>query len=333
MKRVLVTGATSGLGRNAVEYLLKTGIPVRATGRNAAVGAELAAAGAQFVALDLATAGAPELLELVSGCDTVWHCAALSSPWGSLADFEAANVTATIELAKAALVARATRFVHVSTPALYFDFKHRLGIREDFVPKRYVNHYAATKARAEAELRELTNRHGTLHTTILRPRAIFGPHDRVLLPRLLRLVAEREGSLVLPRAGKTVLDLTYVDNVVRAMHFASVSHRHESGEAFNVTNGEPVEIGATLRELFHHLKRPLTLRGAPAPLLALAGQGAELLGHLTGKEPAVTRYSLGALTYDMTLDIRKAGQQLCYAPVVPMETALQRTAAWLKSNP
>ncbi len=36
--KVLVTGATSGLGRNAVEYLRNKGISVRATGRNEAMG-------------------------------------------------------------------------------------------------------------------------------------------------------------------------------------------------------------------------------------------------------------------------------------------------------
>ncbi len=36
--KALVTGATSGLGRNAVEYLRNKGISVRATGRNEAMG-------------------------------------------------------------------------------------------------------------------------------------------------------------------------------------------------------------------------------------------------------------------------------------------------------
>lgn len=36
--KVLVTGATSGLGRNAVEYLRHKGVSVRATGRNEAMG-------------------------------------------------------------------------------------------------------------------------------------------------------------------------------------------------------------------------------------------------------------------------------------------------------
>lgn len=46
--KVLVTGATSGLGRNAVEYLRNKGISVRATGRNEAMGKLLSKMGASL---------------------------------------------------------------------------------------------------------------------------------------------------------------------------------------------------------------------------------------------------------------------------------------------
>ena len=44
--KVLVTGATSGLGRNAVEWLLAAGHTVYATGRDRSVGEQLRQAGA-----------------------------------------------------------------------------------------------------------------------------------------------------------------------------------------------------------------------------------------------------------------------------------------------
>ncbi|HDX5576879.1 TPA: NAD(P)-dependent oxidoreductase, partial [Escherichia coli] len=45
--KVLVTGATSGLGRNAIEFLCQKGISVRATGRNEAMGKLLEKMGAE----------------------------------------------------------------------------------------------------------------------------------------------------------------------------------------------------------------------------------------------------------------------------------------------
>ncbi|MCB6146031.1 hypothetical protein LHK12_16155, partial [Providencia rettgeri] len=38
----------------------------------------------------------------MTGCDAIWHCAALSSPWGKRQDFETTNVHATQILATAA---------------------------------------------------------------------------------------------------------------------------------------------------------------------------------------------------------------------------------------
>ncbi|MBE8207943.1 NAD(P)-dependent oxidoreductase, partial [Leptospira borgpetersenii serovar Ballum] len=54
--KYLGTGATSGLGRNAVEALLAQGCDVRATARVESAGAGLTALGAPAVPLELAQA-------------------------------------------------------------------------------------------------------------------------------------------------------------------------------------------------------------------------------------------------------------------------------------
>lgn len=332
MKTVLVTGATGGLGHNAVEFLLKQGFRVRATGRNAYRGDALVQLGAQFYCVDLAEGNLDALDELVEGVDAVWHCAALSSPWGSYREFERCNVHATFRLLYAAGKAGVSRFVHVSTPALYFDYQHHQNIAETYRPSAYVNHYASSKALAEQAVQESVLACPEMTHVVLRPRAIFGPHDRVLLPRLDALHAQHNGRVPLPHGGKTVLDLTYVDNVVHAMWLASTVQGVVSGSVYNVTNGAPREIGQVLAELYAQRGKPFAVRSVPYPVLDCAARAMEAVSAFTGKEPKFTRYSIGALAYDMTLDIGKIERELGYEPQVGMEEALRRTTRWMKKN-
>ncbi|CCI77908.1 unnamed protein product [Klebsiella pneumoniae subsp. rhinoscleromatis SB3432] len=81
--KVLVTGATSGLGRNAVEYLRNKGISVRATGRNEAMGKLLSKMGAEFIPADLTELVSSQAKVMLAGIDTLWHCSSFTSPWGT----------------------------------------------------------------------------------------------------------------------------------------------------------------------------------------------------------------------------------------------------------
>lgn len=104
--KVLVTGATSGLGRNAVEFLCSKGVSVRATGRNEAMGKLLEKMGAEFVHADLTELVSSQAKVMLAGIDTLWHCSSFTSPWGTQEAFDLANVRATRRLGEWA-VARA----------------------------------------------------------------------------------------------------------------------------------------------------------------------------------------------------------------------------------
>ena len=333
MSRFLVTGATGGLGRNAVRLLQERGVAVRACGRNLDAGRALQREGAHFVALDLARCTDGEMDALVAGVETVWHCAALSSPWGAEADFMAANVTATRRLLDAAARAGVGNFVHISTPAIYFDYRDRADVPESFRPAAFVNAYARTKALAELEVQRGVQQHPAMRCAILRPRAIFGPHDQVLMPRLARVLDARGGRLPLPRGGAARIDVTYVDNVVHAMWLASTNAALPSGSVFNVTNQEPAQLKDILQRLFGDaMGQPFRIVALPYPLMAAIARAMQFAARFTGKEPALTPYSVGAIGFDMTLDNTHAQQLLGYRPLVTLSDGIARTAAWMKQH-
>ena len=324
----LVTGGTGFVGGALARRLHAQGARVMALGRNPEAGAALAREGIGFVRADLADAVA--VAEACQGQDMVFHCGALASPWGPYARFYAANVTGTENVIDGCQQHGVQRLIHVSTPSVYFGTQPRLNVREDApLPAKPLSHYAATKRLAELAV-ERAHAAG-LPTITIRPRAIFGPGDNVLLPRLLRQV--RSGRLRVIGAGDTVADLTYIDNVVDALLLCAEAPAHALGRTYNITNGETVRLWDLVARLCVALGYPpphkrISMRAA----LAVAGALEAVYTLLPGREPPLTRYTVRMLAQDATLDITAARRDLGYAPRVSIEDGLTRFVEWWRDQ-
>jgi len=316
-RRALVTGATGGLGLALVEALSAEGYEIRAVGRRPNVAPRLRAMGAEVVLADLEEA---DLAPLCADRDVVFHAAALSSPWGPDAAFRRANVEVTDRLLEAARGARIDRFVYVSSPSIYTCMADRRGLTEADPPAvRPMNAYARTKL--EAERRVLAADGEGLRTVALRPRALIGPDDAVLLPRVLRLV--RKGRFPLFRGGLGEVELTDVRDAARALLLADRAEA-AAGLAINISGGRPVTVKALALALSAALDRPLALIPIPMALArAAAATMAGVASTLPGRpEPPLTPYSLAALAYSQTFDLTRARDLLGYRPEhVALETA------------
>lgn len=315
-----MTGATGGLGLAVTAALIAAGHQVRATGRNERLSPRLSAMGAEFRPASLLDAQA--LPCLTDSMDGVIHCAALSSPWGRYRDFYDINVLATRRLMVMAREAGAKGFVFVSSPSVYARTRDQANLTEaDPITEHPLNAYAATKALAEAEVIAASS--PAMPCVALRPRAIVGPDDTVLMPRVLRLIDR--GRFPMLRGGEALIELTDVRDVARALVTALVRAPDLGGEVINISGGRSLRVRDMVTALAAARGCDLRLIDLPWPLAhGLAHIFESLCAVLPGRpEPPVTPYGLSVLAFSQTFDLSKARRLLDYAPVYDaFQTAL-----------
>ena len=192
-------------------------------------------------------------------------------------------------------------------------------------------------------------------SVILRPRGLIGVGDTSIVPRLMhandtigipvfrrhrqqifpkklgrlgRLRLPHPQLLRLPRRGqpgRTIIDLTCVENVAYATRLAAESPA-AAGRIYNITNGDPRPVTDVVDELFtllgavpRYRRRNATVLYGVASLLELVYAMLRLPG-----EPPVTRYTVCALAYSQVLDISAARRDLGYEPIVSLDEGIRR---------
>jgi nucleoside-diphosphate-sugar epimerase len=260
---------------------------------------------------------------LVSQTDHIIHAAALSSPWGRYEDFESANVQTQKNLLIAARESGISRYIYISSPSIYFDATDRINIREaDPLPEKFINSYAATKWMAEKELMQ-----SGLPYIILRPRALIGRGDTVIMPRLIH--AFREGKLKIIGDGNNLVDLTSVANMAHAIEQSLIAEEAGLNQSYNITNGEPVRLWDSIDEVLSLLGYRFTPKKVPYTVVNLVARWLEWKSKMTNfKEPVLTTYGVGTLARSFTMDITKARTLLNYVPEVTTHEAMKEFAEW-----
>jgi len=320
---VLGPGAGGFLGRNLVERLVERGDRVRAFARGRYP--ELEALGAQCVQGDLMDREAT--VAACRGIDLAFHTAAVTDLWGRWAHFHGINTLGTRHVVEGCRVHGVGRLVFTSSPSVVFDGTDQCGLDESTpYPKRWLCHYAHTKALAEQHVLAASGQDG-LVTCSLRPHLIWGPRDRHLIPQLLERA--RRGRLRQVGDGTNRIDMTYIDNAVDAHLQAADALAPGSavaGRAYFLSQGEPVNCWAWINAI-------LALAGLPPARRAVSLGAAWRLGaaleatwrflHLPG-EPPMTRFLAAQLGRSHYYDVTRAKEDFGYRPRVSTEEGMRR---------
>jgi nucleoside-diphosphate-sugar epimerase len=303
--KIIVTGATGSLGAILTRYFSSQGHEVIAIGRMKNPPDKLLSY-AKYYRTDITH---PYSLP---DADICIHTAALSDDKGSKSEFY--NVNGTRNTLTAASSCR--KFIHISSSSVYLPSDNPLP--ETIAGKqnnKQLSNYGFSKLLTEEMLIE-TSRFESCY--ILRPRAHYGCGDKVILPRLLKLVKNKE--IHRPGSMKVDISLTHYDNMIHAVECCLQSGKNGIN-IYNVSD----ERSYVFIEIIRKLTRALYGQELPEKQMPIALLKAMAIFKLGGITPLLVR----SFTRNMVLDISKIKEELNYKPVTDFYASLNDLTQWV----
>ncbi len=318
--RLLVTGASGFVGGRLWERATAAGHEVVGIGRR-----RLDRPG--YLSVDLGRVSPAQLPDLPWQPDAVIHCAARATPYAPRREYVRDNELATRTVVDWCTRLGRPRLVHVSSSSVLYRDGDQLDLTEDSpVGPDFANDYARTKAGSERIVRTYGG-----SWVIARPRAVFGPGDTVLFPRIIAAAKAGRVPRLTGRETPAVGDLIYVDNL--ADYLLQLASRPDLGGVYNLTNAEPVEIQAMLLDVITQLgfdpptrEVSLTTAMRAASVLERAWRVLRLPG-----EPPITPYGVGVLSWSKTFVPDKMLRDLG-APAVSVAQGVEEFVAWQREH-
>ena len=203
--------------------------------------------------------------QVVTGCDWVFHEAALPSVPRSVAEpvkSNAHNVDATLQLLVLARDAGVKRFMFASSSSIYGDVD--VALKHEGLPPNPLSPYALQKYTGEKYCQLFHGLYG-METVSLRYFNVFGPRQSFdspysgVIAKFCTAMLTSEEPIIFGD-GLQARDFTYIDNVVQANLLAAKGPAEKvAGKVFNVAGGQSIsllELVASLNRLTGQSLKP-----------------------------------------------------------------------------
>lgn len=327
--RYLITGATGFVGGHLAEACVARGLTVSTIARGSSDTALLDKLGVTIQRGDLTDADV--VRQAVAAADVVVHCAAKVGDRGPVEEYRAVNVEALRGLLDACKDRSLKRFVHVSSLGVY-EARHHYGTDEsEPLPATHIDGYTQTKVEAEHLVMQYYRDH-KIPVVVLRPGFVYGPRDKVVLPRLIRRMTTKKVHYL--GGDRRALNTIYIDNLVDAV-FLAVDNPKAVGQAYNLTDGEFVSKRRFIEAVADGLGLRKSKQVLPRWLAAVVVwvlRRQIIRAGATGKPP-ITHAQFKFLLLNLDFSIEKAKRELGYQPRVSFDDGIRRTMAWYRDNP
>lgn len=297
---IAITGGTGFVGQALIDLAQRRGVTLRSLARKVPADQRVV----DWVPGDLSDKDA--LARLVEGAEAVIHIAGQVRA-RDVSEFEAANVTGTLNVIEAALAARIPRLVFVSS----------LAARE---PE--LSTYGASKARAEKLVMA-----SPLDWTIVRPPAVYGPRDGEMLD-----LFKMAGRGIVPMPSQGHASMIHVGDLARLLLAVLPSGEDTTGCIFEPDDGRAG--GWEHRELARAIgwamgKRPIVPR-LPRGVLDFA---AKMDGLVRGDGAKLTPDRVGYMCHpDWVSSAEAKPPESLWKPKIATREGLKATARWYREN-
>ena len=310
--KIAITGANGFVGAALCRYFYKKGHEIIAIGNQESPSQNLLKI-ATYIPADIT--GAMDLID----ADVCIHAAALASDTDNYKNLILSNVEGTLNVVEAAKNCRL--FIHISSSSVY-QFKTQPVKEDEACIQSDLSDYGETKLLAE----DIVELEIPFHQKrlILRPRAIYGVGDRVLLPRLLSLVKGK--FLLCPFKRNTQGSLTHVDNVGYAIELYIEQKNQPKLQIFNITDESPYLLRELAVECISAVeKRKLVPLSLPDSLMKVF----LFLNRRSGISDMVSKPVLKSIGSNSILDISRIKQELKYRPSKNFHNSCADIALWV----
>jgi len=336
MATALVTGASGFIGGHLVEALAARGDKVRCLVRPTSQVDRLQPLGVELVYGDLDEA--TDLRHAVAGVDVVYHVAGLTSAF-SLSRLMRVNGQGVGRIAQAC-AAQAHPPVLIAVSSLAAAGPARTGaVRVESDRPAPISHYGRSKRAGERAAEAFA---GRVPITVVRPGAVFGPWDRLMLP-IFQSVA-RFGVHTVPTFSSMPLSLIHVTDLVNLLLLAAQrgkrlrgSFRQEGspGCGYYFACVPPCPTYADLGRLIGQaagLRRLLVMPIATPVLYCIAGVN-EVVGRLRGRpQPFNVDKVREATAVSWASSVEAAQRDLGFSPQQSLVERLGETLTWYRQR-
>ena len=326
---LLITGATGFVGSHVAEEATKRGIRVRALVRQSSRIKFLQKLGVEWV-----SGAMTEPFSLKAALNDVTHvvqCAAMVGDWGDPRRYHEVNAAGLESFFEEARHCdKLQRFVHLSSLGVYPAGDHHGTDETDPTSDTGIDGYTTSKIEAEKIMTHYVNRE-KLPVVALRPGFIYGPRDKTVLPRIITRLRDGKASYI--GDGQTVLNNTYVKNLVDAI-FLALDRNDHVGEFFNIRDERLVTKREFIETIAVYGGLPKPKREIPLGAAKVISTGWEWLWRTINMEsaPSLSQATVKFLGYNLDYSIEKAKKELGYKPQVDFKDAMQSTLDWYRQR-